>query len=118
MNHRSVAIIPSSNLDVSEAFYKLLGFKVISDYGHYRILADGLGWHLHLTNAPGWPKNIEDNPFGLYLYVDDVDAVAARVSDLIIEKGAPHPKPWGTYEFSVSDPSGLLVRVGRTIDHE
>ena len=116
MDHRSVAIVPSSNLDASEAFYKLLGFDVVSDYGHYRILADGRGWHLHLTHSPGWPKNIEDNPFGLYLYVDDVDAVAARVSDLIIEKGAPRAKPWGTYEFAVSDPSGLLVRVGRIID--
>ena len=118
MDHRSVAIIPSSNLDASEAFYKRLGFEVVGDHGHYLILADGRGWHLHLTNAPGWPKNIGDNPFGLYLYVDDVDAVAARVSELIIEEGAPHPKPWGTYEFAVSDPSGLLVRVGRTINQE
>ncbi len=116
MDHQTVAIIPSSKLDDSEAFYNRLGFEVISDYGHYRILADGKGWHLHLTHAPGWPKNIEENPFGLYLYVDDVDAVAKRVSELIIEEGAPHTKPWGTYEFSVSDPSGLLVRVGRTID--
>lgn len=118
VDHRSVAIIPSSNLDASEAFYKRLGFDVISDYGHYRILADGRGWHLHLTHASGWPKNIEDNPFGLYLYVDDVDAVAARVGDLIIEEGTPNAKPWGTYEFAVSDPSGLLVRVGRIIDQE
>ncbi len=116
LDHRSVAIIPCGNLDASEAFYSKLGFDVISDYGLYRILADGRGWHLHLTHAPGWPKNIEANPFGLYLYVDDVDAVAARVHDMIIEKGAPHEKPWGTYEFSVSDPSGLLVRVGRSID--
>jgi len=116
LDHRAVSIIPSSDLDASEAFYRRLGFEVVSDYGHYRILADGRGWHLHLTHTPGWPKNIEDNPFGLYLYVDDVDAVAARVIDLIIEKGAPHAKSWGTYEFAVSDPSGLLVRVGRIID--
>ncbi|MDR6833368.1 MULTISPECIES: VOC family protein [unclassified Sphingopyxis] len=114
-NHHAVAIIPSSDLDASEAFYKRLGFDVTSDYGHYRILADGRGWHLHLTLSPGWPKRIEDNPFGLYLYVDDVDAVAARVRELIIETGSPNAKPWGTYEFAVSDPSGLLVRVGRAI---
>ncbi len=116
VDHQSVAIIPTSKLDDSETFYKRLGFEVVSDYGHYRILADGRGWHLHLTHAPGWPKNVEDNPFGLYLYVDDVDAVAEQVSELIIEDGAPHAKPWGTYEFSVSDPSGLLVRVGRSVD--
>ncbi len=62
------------------------------------------------------PDKVEDNPFGLYLYVEDVDAAADRVRELIIEKGAPHRKPWGTYEFAVSDPSGTLVRVGRVLD--
>ena len=64
----------------------------------------------------GGRRNVEDNPFGLYLYVEDVDAVADSVRDLIIERGAPHAKPWGTYEFAVSDPSGTLVRVGRTLE--
>jgi catechol 2,3-dioxygenase-like lactoylglutathione lyase family enzyme len=114
--HRVVAIIPSKDLDAGTAFYRRLGFEVASDYGHYRILADGLGWHLHLNLVPDWPATVEDNPFGLYLYVDDVDAVAARVRELIIKPGAPHRKPWGTYEFSVSDPSGLLVRIGRVAE--
>ena len=114
--HRVVAIVPSSDLDASEAFYKLLGFDVTSDYGDYRILEDGRGWHLHLNRMPGRPRKVEDNPFGLYLYVDDVDAVADRVRDRIIERGAPHRKPWGTYEFAVSDPTGVLVRIGRVID--
>ena len=114
--HRVVAIVPSSDLDASELFYRRLGFELVSDYGDYRILGDGRGWHLHLNRMPAWPKKVEDNPFGLYLYVDDVDAVAARVRELIIEPGAPHAKPWGTYEFAVSDPSGVLVRIGRVID--
>ena len=113
--HRVVAIVPAGDLDASVAFYEKLGFRVDSDYGHYRILADGRGWHLHLNKVDGWPGTVEDNPFGLYLYVEDVDAVAERVRDLIIEEGAPHAKPWGTYEFAVSDPSGTLVRVGRII---
>lgn len=114
--HRVVAIVPSSDLDASERFYRRLGFALVSDHGHYRILADSRGWHLHLNRMPGWPKKVEDNPFGLYLYVDDVDAVADRVRELIIEPGAPHAKPWGTYEFAVSDPTGVLVRIGRIID--
>ena len=114
--HRVVAIVPAGDIDASQAFYERLGFQVESDYGDYRILADRLGWHLHLNKVDGWPGRIEDNPFGIYLYVEDVDAVAERVRELIIEKGAPHAKPWGTYEFAVSDPSGTLVRVGRIID--
>jgi catechol 2,3-dioxygenase-like lactoylglutathione lyase family enzyme len=111
-----VAIVPSSDLDASEAFYRKLGLRVESDYGDYRILADGAGWHLHLTKVPGWPRKVEDNPFGLYLYVDDVDAVADRVREHIIEPGSPNRKPWGTYEFAVSDPSGTLVRIGKSVD--
>src|ERR1700712_2313201 len=107
--HRVVAIVPAGDLHASVAFYEKLGFRVDSDYGHYRILADGRGWHLHLNKVDGWPGTVGDNPFGLYLYVEDVDAVAERVRDLIIEEGAPHAKPWGTYEFAVSDPSGTLV---------
>lgn len=114
--HEVVAIVPGNDLDVSEAFYRKLGFRVDSDYGHYRILSDARGWKLHLTKVEGWPRNVEDNPFGLYLYVDDVDAVADRVRDLIIEPGSPHRKPWGTYEFAVSDPSGVLVRIGKAVD--
>lgn len=116
MDHRLVPIIPCGDLDASEAFYRRLGLEVVSDHGDYRILADERGWHVHLNRAPGWPRRLENNPFGLYLYVDDVDAVAARVRELIIEPGTPNAKPWGTYEFAVSDPSGLLVRIGRPFD--
>ncbi|HVJ01157.1 MAG TPA: VOC family protein [Sphingomonas sp.] len=116
--HEAVAIIPAGDLDASQAFYERLGFELTGDYGHYRILADGRGWHLHLNRMEGWPPRVEDNPFGLYLYVEDVDAVADRVRELIIEKGAPHAKPWGTYEFAVSDPSGVLVRVGRILNQD
>ncbi|MES2339488.1 MAG: VOC family protein [Pseudomonadota bacterium] len=115
MDHRAVAIIPTSDLDTSEAFYRRLKFTVVSDHGHYRILEDGRGAHLHLTQVPGWPRHIEDNPFGLYLYVENVDAMADSVRELIIEEGSPHLKPWGTYEFAISDPSGLLVRIGRIV---
>ena len=114
--HRVTAIVPSSDLEASQRFYVRLGFELASDYGDYRILTDGRGWHLHLTRVAGWPARNEDNAFGIYLYVDDVDAVADRVRDLIIEPGAPHLKPWGTYEFAVSDPSGTLVRVGRIVE--
>lgn len=115
MTHHVVAIVPTGNLDESTAFYRLLGFSVAADFGHYRILEDQRGWHLHLNHVSGWPPRVEDNPFGLYLYVEDVDAVADRVRDRIIEPDTPHAKPWGTYEFAVSDPSGVLVRIGRVV---
>ena len=69
--------------------------------------------HLHLTDAvEGWlvPGR---NPFGLYLYTDDVDALAARFKGETLERHGPEQKPWGMYEFSLSDPDETLVRVGR-----
>lgn len=84
MDHRTVGIVPGSNADASVAFYRRSGFAVVSDHGRYHVLADGKGWHIDRNHVPGEPWAIEDNPFGLYRYVDDVDADAARFSDLII----------------------------------
>ncbi|HET9510279.1 MAG TPA: glyoxalase [Sphingomonas sp.] len=112
MPHHVVAIVPAVDLDASQAVNERLGFTVTSDDGNCRILADGRGWHLQPNRTPGWPARVKDNPFGLYLYVEDVDAVAERVRDLIIDPVSPQTKPRGTYELTVSDPTGVLVRVG------
>lgn len=111
--HVVTAILPCHDLDRSQAFYERLGLILEGDWGDYRILSDGKGWDLHLRAEDMSKLQAPYNPFGLYLYVDDVDAVADRVRETIIEKGTPHLKPWGTYEFAVSDPDGVLVRVGR-----
>ena len=113
--HALTAIVPCNDLNVSEAFYNRLGFhkpEGAGTYDGYRILADGKGGHLHLTTAvKGWliPGH---NPFGLYLYTEDVDQLAAEFRAEIIEKTAPEHKPWGMYEFAMSDPNGTLVRIG------
>ena len=114
--HHVAAIVPCHDLEASTAFYARLGFEVVSDHGHYRLLSDGRGWRLHLNRTPGWPERVEDNALGLYLYVEDVDAVAERVRELILNDDGPRLKPWGTYEFAVSDPNGTLVRIGRVVD--
>jgi len=115
LTHGIAAILPCRDLDASSEFYRRLGLEVASDHSHYRILADGRGWHLHLRQEANTPQ-APDNPFGLYLYVADVDAVADRVRNAIIQPGTPHAMPWGTYEFAVSDPDGALVRVGRVLE--
>jgi len=114
---RLTAILPCNDLDASEAFYNRLGFfqdaASKDEHDGYRMLSDGKGGHLHLNDAvEGWliPGR---NPFGLYLYTADVDALAGRMRDKIIEreKRATH-KEWGMYEFAMSDPDETLVRVG------
>ena len=111
----TVAIVPCNDVTASVAFYARLGFVADDDstYDGYVILHDGDGASIHLTDAvEGWlvPGR---NPFGLYVYRRGIDDWAIRLRDLIIEssKAAEH-KPWGMYEFAVSDPDDTLVRIG------
>ena len=110
--HCIVSILPCNDIEASTAFYSRLGLSVHSDHGRYRILTDGKGWLLHLSSEPpkGWVVSGR-NPNGVYLYLEDVDGLAARVSDLVVGAG-PEQKPWGMYEFALSDPDGTLVRIG------
>lgn len=110
--HCIVAIVPCTDIESSTAFYGRLGLSVHSDHGRYRILGDGKGWLLHLSSESpeGWVVPGQ-NPNGIYLYVEDVDGVAARVRDLTKAAGPQHT-PWGMYEFSLSDPDGTRVRIG------
>jgi catechol 2,3-dioxygenase-like lactoylglutathione lyase family enzyme len=109
----AMPILPCNDIAATQAFYERLGFSVTGGEDIFRIMTDRHGWQIALRHAePGWV--IPDrNSHGIFLYCDDVDAVADRVRDIIIEKGAPHRKPWGMYEFAVGDPDGVLVRIGR-----
>lgn len=113
MTHRTIPILPTHDLAASRSFYERLGFEVSGDYGDYLVLEDASQGELHLRYESGWKPADGRNPFGIYLHVTDVDALAERVRELIIEPGAPQLKPWGNYEFAVSDPTGVLVRIGR-----
>jgi hypothetical protein len=72
-SHGLTAILPCNDLDASQAFYARLGFVCYAVHENYRILEDRKGRHLHLNRA------VEDwlvpgrNPFGLYLYAENID---------------------------------------------
>jgi len=107
------AILPCNDLDASKRFYNRLGFArpdsqrlTPGEPDTYRMLSNGKGGYLHLTDAvEGWLVPGK-NPFGLYLYLEDVDVVAREFQK------SPEDKPWGMYEFAMSDPDETLVRVG------
>ncbi|OAF00891.1 glyoxalase [Bradyrhizobium centrolobii] len=112
------AILPCNDLDASENFCARLGFTRTGDDkpaegdDSYRILSDEKGGHLHLTQAvEGWLIRGR-NPFGLYLYTEEVDALAEAFSGELINGRGPEHKPWGMYEFALSDPDETLVRIG------
>ncbi|WP_212733234.1 glyoxalase [Terriglobus roseus] len=111
--HNLTAILPCNDVSRSRAFYERMGFQVWAGDDHYLMMRDGKGGELHLQPAcedwlvPG------RNPFGLYLYSEDVDTLAENFLGEILGKiHGPEDKPWGMYEFSVSDPDETLVRIG------
>lgn len=114
-----IAILPCNDLDASERFYGRLGFLRVEgekprtgEPDNYRILANGKGGYLHLTDAvEGWLV-AGRNPFGLYLRIEEVDDLAAEFAVELAGKRGAEDKPWGMYEFALSDPDETLVRVG------
>jgi catechol 2,3-dioxygenase-like lactoylglutathione lyase family enzyme len=107
------AILPCNDMQASYDFYQRLGFSMFARHDGYWILTDSNGAGLHLTGAvPGWLRPGK-NPFGLYFYADDVDALAAEFAGEILGCGRAEDKPWKMYEFAMSDPDHTLVRIGR-----
>jgi hypothetical protein len=75
----------------------------------------GWGCEVHLTQAGDGPWRVpeDNNPFGVFIRTPDVEAIAARVDDLVIRPGGIlRHREWGLYEVGICGPDGLLVRVG------
>lgn len=82
------AIVPSNNLPAAVPFWQRLGFaRAGGDDGY--IIMTGWGCEVHLTQAGTGPWSVpaEHNPFGVFIRTPEVNAVAARVDDLIVRPG-------------------------------
>jgi hypothetical protein len=110
--HSLVAILPCNNMAESMVFYGRLGFRLAIGDEEYAMLEDGKGAQIHLQPAvEGWlvPGS---NPFGLYLYTEQVDDLAREFANELLNATGPEDKSWGMYEFALSDPDATLVRIG------
>ena len=108
------AIVPHNDLAAAAPFWERLGFERTGGDANYYIMT-GWGCEVHLRQAEGgdWAVPAEHNPFGVFIRTPDVDAIAARVDDLIIRPGGVlRHREWGLYEFGVAGPDGMLVRIG------
>lgn len=107
------AIVPSNNLSTAIPFWERLGFARTGGDRQYVIMT---GWdcEVHLTQAGGGEWCVpEHNPFGVFIRTPHVDAIAARVDDLIIRPGGVlRHREWGIYEVGIAGPDNLLVRIG------
>lgn len=107
------AIVPSNDLPRAEQFWHRLGFVRSNADDHYAIMR-GWGCEVHLTQAGEGDWRVpENNPFGVFIRTPDVEAIAAKVDDLVIRPGGIlRHREWGLYEVGIAGPDGLLVRIG------
>lgn len=108
------AVVPSNDLPSAIAFWERMGFSRTGGASDYVIMT-GWGCEVHLTQAGSgaWRVPSENNPCGVFIRTPEVDAIAARVDDLIIRPGGIlRHREWGLYEVGIAGPDGLLVRVG------
>lgn len=112
-NIGAFAIIPSNDLPAALPFWERMGFARTGGDANY-IIMTGWGCEVHLTQAGSEPWSVpSNNPFGVFIRTPEVDAIAARMDDLVIRPGGLlRHREWGLYEVGISGPDGLLVRVG------
>ena len=104
------AIVPSNDLPTAIPFWERLGFNRTGGAGNY-IIMTGWGCEVHLTKAGAGPWRVpeENNPFGVFIRTPHVDAIAARVDDLIIRPGGDlRHREWGHYEVGICGPDVFL----------
>ena len=119
----SIPILPARDLAETREFYERLGFQAAgwwpATFGGYAILRRGdLSMHFFSFKeiVPG------QNYAQCYWRVNDVDALYAEFETAGLPgSGIPRlddlaNRPWGMREFSIVDPSGNLVRIGRQIE--
>ena len=119
----SIPILPARDLAETRDFYERLGFQAAgwwpTTFGGYAILRRGdLSMHFFSFKeiVPG------QNYAQCYWRVNDVDALYAEFETAgLLGSGIPRldalaNRPWGMREFSIIDPSGNLVRIGRQIE--
>ena len=121
----AIPVLPARDLAETRAFYERLGFQAAvwlpTEFGGYAILRRGdLSMHFYSFEDISPNQNYAQ----CYWRVKDVDALYAECHAAGLSKsGTPRlvpveDKPWGMREFSITDPNGNLVRVGRQIESE
>ncbi|KAL2064501.1 hypothetical protein VTL71DRAFT_4995 [Oculimacula yallundae] len=122
---RITTILPCSDLASAIRFFVRLNFDAppeeeVHKWDRYLILSHPNGSDIHLRelgpDEEGWLEPFK-NPFGIYVYSEDVEALAVEFSaEIIGPVKRPEITEWGMFEFSLNGPDGCLVRVGCSVE--
>jgi catechol 2,3-dioxygenase-like lactoylglutathione lyase family enzyme len=112
------AFVPSRDFALSKQFYQDFGFELGRSSDDLAYLGNG-GSSFLLQKF--YNKEHADN-FMMHLLVEDVEAWWRHVElQRLIERHgvsaeAPADRPWGIRDFVITDPAGVLWRVGQSIE--
>lgn len=112
------AFVPASDYELSKRFYKDLGFTMASEGGGVAYFHFG---HVSFLLQDFCAEALAEN-FMMHILVEDVDAWRRHVAEsgVISRYGVTctdiETQPWRMRDFCISDPSGVLWRIGQNTD--
>ena len=116
----STPTLPVKDLREATAFYERAGFGVRVYKEDDNDPGDGFAF-VSYDDQSVFDLDVVDidppaNRAGCYLVVQDADAWHARMAADDLPVTTLEDQPWGMREFTLTDPSGNHVRIGRSAD--
>lgn len=112
------AFVPAKDFGLSKQFYKDIGFTMASEDGDIAYFHfEHVSFLLQNYCAEGLAEN-----FMMHMLVDDVDAwwnkinVSEVVKRYAVKIWSIELQPWGMRDFCITDPSGVLWRIGQNVE--
>jgi uncharacterized glyoxalase superfamily protein PhnB len=111
------AFVPARDLELSLAFYKAIGFEIpFSDETLAYVLHGETSFLLQKFYVAEHASN-----FMMHMLVENVDDWHANVlASGVVQKfgvrlGKPEDRPWRIRDFVLTDPTGVMWRIGTNI---
>lgn len=112
------AFVPAKDFELSKQFYKDIGFTMASEGG-------GIAYfyfeHVSFLLQNYCAESLAEN-FMMHMLVADVDAWWDKInqSEVVLKYGVKiwpiELQPWKMRDFCITDPSGVLWRIGQNVD--
>jgi catechol 2,3-dioxygenase-like lactoylglutathione lyase family enzyme len=112
------AFVPARDFELSKRFYQDLGFTMASEGGGVAYFHRD---HVSFLLQDFCTESLAEN-FMMHILVEDVDAWWVHVqatgvsSTYGTQVGPIESQPWKMRDFCLSDPSGVLWRIGQNTD--
>ncbi|WP_433786914.1 bleomycin resistance protein [Actinomycetospora sp. CA-101289] len=114
MTQRLVAIpiLPVRDMPEALEFWSRLPHLTVEQYegGGYAFVRHLDAEVIHLDHRPGMETSA--NMAGCYLHVPGIDALHEALASAGMPVSDVRDEPWGMREFTLTDPSGNVLRLG------